>query len=139
MLNPPHTSSPPRHPEVGANAFVQFGEIADADPQERVDPDFTAIARSSEFRSLRRRLRSFVFPMSAVFLAWYLAYVLIAAYLPGFMSIRLVGEINVGLVMGVGQFASTVLITVGYLHFAGRFLDPAVTRLRSGKTAGVPR
>ena len=41
---------------------------------------------SPEFRALRRRLRRFVFPMSALFLVWYLAYVLLASYARPFMA-----------------------------------------------------
>lgn len=135
MLNPPQ--SPPQQQAVGTDAFAKFGEVGSAEPQQ-ASPDFTALAHSPEFHALRRALRGFAFPMCAVFLAWYLAYVLIAAYLPDFMSTRITGEINVGLVMGVGQFASTLLITVGYLRFAARAIDPKVARLR-GTGAEAPR
>ncbi|WP_246868843.1 DUF485 domain-containing protein [Saccharopolyspora sp. ASAGF58] len=48
-------------------------------------------------------LRRFAFPMTAVFLIWYLGYVIIAAYQPEFMSIRLGGEVNIALVMGAAS------------------------------------
>ncbi len=51
---------------------------------------------SDEFQELRHRLRRFVFPMSAAFLAWYLGYVLLASYARGFMAIKVLGNINVG-------------------------------------------
>ena len=98
--------------------------------------DHTAIARSEDFRDLRRRLRTFAFPMSALFLTWYLMYVVAAAYLPDLMAVRLVGEINVGLVMGLGQFASTILITVLYMKFAARHLDPRVEHIRRNAGEG---
>ena len=97
-------------------------------------PDFAAIHASPEFTELRRRFRSYVFPMSALFFVWYLTYVLLAAYARGLMSHRVVGLINVGLLLGALQFVSTIAITVGYLRFARRKLDPQVhaVRVRAG-------
>lgn len=101
-----------------------------------VEPDFALIADSAEFQELRGRLRRFVFPMSALFLAWYLTYVLVAAYEPGFMSVRVLGAVNVGLLMGIGQFVSTIAITVLYLRYAGRHVDPLVSEIRSAAIGG---
>jgi uncharacterized membrane protein (DUF485 family) len=99
-------------------------------------PDFAAIQRSPDFIRLRERIRRFVFPMTALFLGWYFCYVLLAAYARSFMSYRLFGEINVGLALGLLQFVSTVLITIGYVRFARRNVDPEVLRIR--ERAGVP-
>lgn len=69
--------------------------------------------------------------MTAAFLAWYLLYVLMATYARGFMSHKLVGNINVGLVFGLLQFVSTFLITGLYVRYASRRLDPLAERLRA--------
>ena len=68
--------------------------------------------------------------MTGLFLAWYLLYVLMASYAPAFMAIKLVGNINVGLVFGLLQFVSTFLITFLYVRFADRKLDPLAADLR---------
>lgn len=83
-----------------------------------------------EFADLRSRLRRFIFPMSALFLIWYLAYVLLASYAPGFMATKVVGNINVGLIIGLLQFVSTFLITTLYVRYANKYIDPAAERLR---------
>jgi uncharacterized membrane protein (DUF485 family) len=93
--------------------------------------DWEEVQRSAEFVELRRRLRSFVFPMTAAFLAWYLLYVLMATYARGFMSHKLIGNINVGLVFGLLQFVSTFLITWLYVRYANNKLDPLAERLRA--------
>jgi uncharacterized membrane protein (DUF485 family) len=98
--------------------------------------DFVAIQRSAEFTELRRRRTGFVLPATIGFMAWYLTYVLLAAYAPGFMATALFGRINVGLVLGVLQFASTVLITTWYTRFARGTLDPRVDAIR--QHAGDP-
>ncbi|MFC4944843.1 DUF485 domain-containing protein [Pseudonocardia sp. GCM10023141] len=91
---------------------------------------YQEIQRSPEFVDLRRRLRRFVFPMSAAFLIWYLVYVLLASYAPAFMAIKITGNINVGLIIGLLQFVSTFLITTIYVRYATKHIDPAAKRLR---------
>jgi uncharacterized membrane protein (DUF485 family) len=98
---------------------------------------WTDVQSSPEFVELRRRLRAFVFPMTAAFLAWYLLYVLLATYARGFMGTKLVGNINVGLVLGLGQFASTFLITWLYVRYANSKLDPLAEKLRAELEDGV--
>lgn len=85
---------------------------------------------SPEFAELRKRLRAFVFPVTGLFLAWYASYVLLATYAPAFMSIPVLGNINVGLVMGLLQFVTTFAITAWYVRFADRRLDPLSGKLR---------
>ena len=95
-----------------------------------------AMQSDSEFVDLRRRLRRFVFPMTAFFLAWYLLYVLLADYAHGFMSYKLGGNINVGLVLGLLQFVTTFAITTLYVRHANRRLDPVAKRLRERVEGG---
>ena len=93
--------------------------------------DFLEIQASPEFQELRSRLRRFVFPMSALFLIWYAAYVMLGAFAHDFMAIKVWGNINVGLLVGLGQFLSTFIITGIYVRFANRELDPRAAAIRS--------
>lgn len=101
------------------------------------EPDFAAIRAQPEFVALRRRLIRFVFPAAALFFGWYLTYVLLAAYATEFMSLRVFGSVNVGLLLGLSQFVSTVMIMVLYSRFARRRVDPQVAALR--ERAGARR
>ena len=94
--------------------------------------DWEKIQASPEFAGLRRRLRLFVFPMTALFLIWYLLYVLLADYAHGFMRTRLFGNITVGLVFGLLQFVSTFVITWLYVRYADRRIDPVADEIRAG-------
>lgn len=96
----------------------------------RVATDWDKVQGSAEFAELRRRLRVFVFPMTVVFLGWYLLYVLLADYAHGFMSTKLFGDINVGLIVGLLQFVSTFVITWLYVRYANRKLDPMADKVR---------
>ncbi len=97
------------------------------------DPELTTyrdVQLSPDFTELRRRFRRFVFPMTGLFLAWYFLYVLLADYAPGFMSQRIGGNINVALLMGLGQFVSTFAITLLYVRWADQKFDPDAKHLR---------
>lgn len=100
--------------------------------------EWTQVQSSPEFTELRRRLRAFVFPMTGIFVVWYLLYVLLAAYAPDFMAIRLFdSNINVGLVIGLLQFLSTFVITGLYVRYANSKLDPIADKLRDDIEGGT--
>jgi len=92
--------------------------------------DFKEVQSTEQFQELRTRHRSFVFPLSIAFLLWYFAYVLLADYAVGFMSIKLWGNINVGLILGLLQFVSTFAITGWYVSYSNRKLDPIASDIR---------
>ena len=66
---------------------------------------YAEVQASAEFAELRRAYRSFAFPLTVAFIAWYLLYVLLSNYAGGFMGTKVVGNINVALVFGLAQFA----------------------------------
>ncbi|WP_029151209.1 DUF485 domain-containing protein [Microbacterium indicum] len=104
------------HPDTGAPPAGQI--------------EYPQIEQSPRFRELRRSHRSFVFPMAAFFLIWYFVYVLLAGWAPDFMAQRVWGDVTVGLLFGLGQFVTTFVITMTYVAFANRRLDPAATEIR---------
>jgi uncharacterized membrane protein (DUF485 family) len=93
--------------------------------------NFEGAQASEPFQRLKRRHRSFVFPVGAAFLVWYFAYVLLADYAHDFMATRVVGNITVGLLFGLGQFVTTFAITTWYVSYANRRLDPLADELRA--------
>lgn len=93
--------------------------------------DFPTIQSSEKFQTLRRRHRSFVFPVLGLALLWYLAYVLLAGYAPEFMATPVFGRVNVGLLIGLGQVVTTFAITMIYVTYANRRLDPLASELRT--------
>ena len=99
--------------------------------------EYLAVQASPEFQELRSRLRRFVFPMSALFLLWYSVYVILGAFAHDFMAIKVWGDINVGIIVGLGQFVSTFVITAIYVRFAGRELDPRAKAIRDELEGGV--
>lgn len=101
------------------------------EPPSPSGADYLAVQASPEFAELRSRLRRFVFPTTAFFLIWYATYVLLGAFAHDFMDTRVWGNINVGLLLGLGQFLTTFLITGIYVRFANRELDPRAEAIRN--------
>ncbi|MEV0372340.1 DUF485 domain-containing protein [Streptomyces sp. NPDC050636] len=82
------------------------------------DEVYLAVQKSAAFQEVRRRYRRFVVPATAAFLAWYLAYVIAATVAPDFMAHRVAGALNVAMLAGLGQFATTFLFTWAYARHA---------------------
>ena len=99
---------------------------------------YEAVQASPEFSSLRRRSIRFTVPLVVAVLGWYFVYVALAAFAPGFMAVSVLGEVNVGLCLGLLQFVSTFAVTTMYARWARSTLDPMVDRLREQlETDGV--
>lgn len=96
---------------------------------DRHDPVYDTLAASPEFHELRRAYRSFVFPATAAFLSWYLLYVVMSNWAGGFMGQRLIGNINVALVFGLLQFATTFVLAYIYSGYSTKRLDPLARKL----------
>jgi uncharacterized membrane protein (DUF485 family) len=92
---------------------------------------YLEVQQSAEFATLRKALRSFVFPMTAAFFLWYALYVLLSAYARDFMAIKLVGNINIALVLGLLQFVSTFVIAWLYARYADKNIDPIADKIRA--------
>ncbi|WP_100499001.1 DUF485 domain-containing protein [Geodermatophilus chilensis] len=102
-------------------------------PAERrlLTPEEYAQAQASpEFVELKRRFRRFAFPMTAAFLAWYLLYVLLSTYAPSVMGTKVLGNVTLGILLGLGQFITTFVITHVYVAHANKRTDPISDEMR---------
>jgi uncharacterized membrane protein (DUF485 family) len=115
------------------SAYDREGHV----PPSPSEAQYVAVQQSPEFQNLRRRYRGWVLPVAVVSLVWYFVYVILAAYAPGFMGTKVVGNINVGLIMGLLQFVTTFAVTALYIRWADRVLDPATARIREEIEGGV--
>lgn len=95
------------------------------------DPLYHQLAKSEDFLELRRRYRAFVFPWTIAFLTWYLLFVALSNWAPDFMSIKIVGNINMGLVLGLAQFLTTFLIAWHYSRHAAARFDPLAAKVKA--------
>ncbi|QHA09938.1 DUF485 domain-containing protein [Streptomyces broussonetiae] len=99
-------------------------------PGARARDVYVEVQRSEAFQEVRSRYRRFVVPGVAVFLSWYVGYVIAATTAPGLMARPVAGAVNVGMLAGLGQFLSTFLLTWAYARHARLRRDRAALELR---------
>ena len=93
--------------------------------------DYIAVQQSAEFNDLRSKRRGFVLPVTALALVWFGLYVVLGTYASDFMATPVFGHVNIGLLLGLGQFLTTFVITMVYVRYANRTLDPPAGALRA--------
>ena len=78
-------------------------------------------------------------PATAAFLSWYALYVLMSMFAHDFMATKVVGNINVALVLGLLQFVTTFLIAWLYSHHNQRRHQRQLPNRRSSHRPPPPR
>ena len=124
-LDDPEKHLPPHH-----NPLPELTEVG---PHKKAisEDAFLRVQASPEFADLKKTFRGFAFPMTAAFLIWYFAYVLMSVYARGFMSQSIgLGNLNLGHALGLLQFLTTFLITWLYIRHANNNLDPRADKIR---------
>jgi uncharacterized membrane protein (DUF485 family) len=102
--------------------------------------DWIAAERSPEFRELIASRRRFVLPATIFFLTWYLGFVALAGYAPGFMTESIYQGFTVGYGLALTQFLMVWVLGWLYVRRADRVFDPLARRaaeraLEAGSTA----
>jgi len=91
--------------------------------------DWEAIERSPEFQELVAKKRSFVLPATIFFLAYYMAFILLAGYAPDFMASSVYEGLTVGYCLALTQFVMVFALGIMYLRKADRDYDPLAQRV----------
>lgn len=103
---------------------------------ESVAARSVVVQRSPEFQHLKRSFVGFIAPLTILFLLWYIVYVILAGWAPGLFAIKVFGEVNVGLLLGLGQVVTTFAITMLYRWWADKKYDPQTAELRAEMERG---
>ena len=100
---------------------------------------FAEVHASPEFKRLRRTFRTFAFPMTIAALISYFTYVVLSIYAVPLMKQPLgdLKGINVGIALGLAQFAVVWVWTALYVRFANTKLDAAAASLREKLEKGA--
>ncbi len=129
----PHDRPPEPEPGSELHSASESGVASVPAPRAPYVDDRTGyleMEQDPRFGGLKKRQRSFIFPVTAAFLGWFLLYVVMSAYARDFMAKEVMNHINVALVFGLLQFVSTFVIAWAYSRFARTRLDPVATELR---------
>src|SRR3954451_22406645 len=91
--------------------------------------DWERIEHSPEFQELVHKRRSFVVPATVFFLAYYMAFILLAGYAKDFMASSVYEGLTVGYCLALTQFLMVFVLGIMYLRKADRTYDPLAPRV----------
>jgi uncharacterized membrane protein (DUF485 family) len=97
--------------------------------------DWHSVERTPEFQELVTRRRRWVVPATIFFLAWYLGFIVLAGYAPGFMGESIYQGFTVGYLLALTQFVMVWVLAVWYVRKSDREFDP----LRASAAASAQR
>ncbi len=100
------------------NVEVSQAELAGAPAAQTA---WDEIAASRQFQDLMATKRIFIVPAFVFFLAYYFALPVLVGYAPQFMSIKVIGPINLAYLFALSQFLVAWLIAGLYVRAAGSF------------------
>jgi uncharacterized membrane protein (DUF485 family) len=112
-----------------AGRFVREGSKA--------GPDWQAVEGSPEFQELVKARRSFLVPATIVFLVVSLGYLLLAAFVHGFMGKQVLGGIPVAFLAALSQVLLTWVVTWAYMRKADRTFEPLEQRAEAAARAST--
>ncbi|MFI1166081.1 DUF485 domain-containing protein [Streptomyces sp. NPDC020801] len=128
------TSLTPQWPAVPERAGAPDALPPSGQPDTRA---LAAVHDTSDFAELRHSHRRLVFTMTPAFFAFYVMYVLVCTYASDWAAQKVTGHINVALLLGLAQFASTFLIAWLYSRRARTRMDPLADRLKERADCGT--
>jgi uncharacterized membrane protein (DUF485 family) len=91
--------------------------------------DWEGVERTSTFRELVQRRRSFVVPCTIFFLVYYMLFIALAGYAPDFMGEKITGGLTVGYLLALSQFVMVWGLGWAYLRKSSRDFDPLRERV----------
>ena len=86
--------------------------------------NWSAAARSPEFRELVRRRNAFVIPATIFYLAWFFGFILLCGYAEDFMGKSIYEGFTVGYLIALSNFIMAWALGALYLRQARRVFDP---------------
>ena len=98
-------------------------EIEIVQPKQYQAPQSTwdKIAESKEFKDLMATKKMFIVPAFIFFVVYYFALPVLVGYAPGFMSTKVIGEVNLAYLFALSQFFVAWIIAGLYVKAANNF------------------
>jgi uncharacterized membrane protein (DUF485 family) len=91
--------------------------------QEHPHPDWEEVAASPGFQDLLARKRRFIVPAFLFFFVYYFCFLLLTAYAPRLISLRVAGVVSLGYLLALSQVVVGWTIAWFYLRAATRLDD----------------
>jgi uncharacterized membrane protein (DUF485 family) len=119
-------------------ALVMDAEAKKGSPQDSNQKEWDRIAASAEFQHLLTLKKRFILPAFLFFFVYYFALPISIGYAPKFMSMRVIGTVNLAYLFALSQFAVGWIIAWSYLRAAAKFdrLTKDLLRKSAGEQGG---
>jgi uncharacterized membrane protein (DUF485 family) len=111
--------APPRG-EPMANA-VRDLEVVQPKQYQASQLTWDKIAESKEFKDLMATKKMFIVPAFIFFVVYYFALPVLVGYAPGFMSTKVIGQVNLAYLFALSQFFVAWIIAGLYVKAANNF------------------
>ncbi|MFD7280112.1 DUF485 domain-containing protein [Streptomyces sp. NPDC059862] len=126
---PPHRSHSPHPPQFSSPTYP-WQPAAPPEPEPRRRPVHAPLGHHSDLRILRSAYRWQRRVATLTALGYFVLFLVLSAYAPGFMTSEGIGGLPVGLLLGLAQLPVTCLAIWLYEHTARRRVDPLAERIR---------
>src|ERR1700690_857090 len=90
-------------------------------PPPQTPPNWDRLANSKEFQNLITKKRQFIFPVFALFFAYFFALPILIGYAPKLMSTPILGPVTAAYAFALSQFPAGWLIAALYLRASKKF------------------
>ena len=90
----------------------------------RPDETGPAIATRDAIRTLIAAKRSFLVPMTTIYLIGYIGLTVLAGFAKGFMAHKVVGAVNVGFILIAANYVWAWVLAIIYVRLANTTFDP---------------
>ena len=87
------------------------------------------VARNPRYRQLVRERSRFSWTLTAIMLAIFFGYVLLIAFAPQVLALRISGTTTLGIPIGIGVILCGILLTGIYVHRANSRFDPMIREI----------
>ena len=88
---------------------------------ETTKTEWDRIAATQEFQDLMATKKVFIIPAFIFFIVYYFALPVLVGYAPGFMSTKVIGEVNLAYLFALSQFFVAWIIAALYVRAANSF------------------
>ncbi|MDI3403520.1 DUF485 domain-containing protein [Streptomyces cavernicola] len=130
-MHDPHSAPPTPHAyEDSAHLTYPWLPRAPKAAAPRRRPSGPALGRHSDIRILRSAYKWLRRVAAATALGYFTLFLVLSAYAPGFMTLRVDGGLSAGLLLGACQLPVTLAAIAVYEWRARRAVDPLSERLR---------
>jgi uncharacterized membrane protein (DUF485 family) len=90
----------------------------------REDETGATIATRDAIHTLIAAKRSFLVPMSVIFLVGYIGLTALAGFAKGFMAHKVIGAVNVGFILIAANYLLAWVLAIIYVRVANAIFDP---------------